>query len=194
MKVYRKTIIEYLYDHAGEEMTTYQLLQNCYGEVAVKELDNLELMRIDRRITDIAKSVCISLDKSKYDEMVVGLPYNIPFVITRTPFGKETKIRGNKYDAPFMSMDRETAKKIADQSTPIQSKDSANSQQLPDNWEQMMHRQRVCWFIDNFGTDEDDEDGYMIYDTGSMSEEVLEAYKETIEYKKEMSKKGIMID
>lgn len=119
MKIYKKTIIEYLYDHVGEEMTTYQLLQDCYGEDAVKDLDSQELMRIDGRIADIAKSVWVKLDKSKYDDMIVGLPYNIPFVITRIPFGKEKKIRGNKYDAPFMSMDRETARKIGDMNTPI---------------------------------------------------------------------------
>lgn len=65
---------------------------------------------------------------------------------------------------------------------------------LPKNWNKMAHRNRVCWFIENFGTCEYDEEGYLIYDTENMSEEVLKAYKDTIEYKKEMSKKGIMID
>lgn len=46
MKIYRKTIISYLYNHIGEEMTTYQLLEDCYGEDTAEHLDHLELMRI----------------------------------------------------------------------------------------------------------------------------------------------------
>ena len=79
MKIYRKTIINYLYDHVGEEMTTYQLLEDCYDKETVKCLDSLELMRINARISEIAKAACINLDSSDYDDMVVGLPYNIPF-------------------------------------------------------------------------------------------------------------------
>lgn len=120
MKIYRKTIISYLYDHVGEEMTTYQLLEDCYGEETTKCLDSLELMRINARINEIAKTAGINLDSSDYDDMVVGLPYNIHFVIKRIPFGKEKKIRGNKYDAPFMNMDRETAEKIANQNSPAE--------------------------------------------------------------------------
>lgn len=120
MKIYRKTIINYLYDHVGEEMTTYQLLEDCYDKETAKCLDSLELMRINARISEIAKAAGIILDSSDYDDMVVGLPYNIPFVIKRTPFGKEKKTRGNKYDAPFMNMDRETAEKIANQKSPTE--------------------------------------------------------------------------
>lgn len=63
------------------------------------------------------------MDSSKYDDMVVGLPYNIPFVIKRIPFGKEKKIRGNKYDALFMNMDKETARVIANQNSPAERKE-----------------------------------------------------------------------
>ena len=65
---------------------------------------------------------------------------------------------------------------------------------LPDNWEDMIFVARVCWFIDHFGTDEDDENGQLIYDTDSMTEEILEAYENTIEYSREMRKKGFLID
>ena len=119
MKIYRKTVIYFLYDHVGEEMTMIQLLQECYGEERANELDTPELFRIDKRIREIAKTVQVKLDNSKYENTLTGLPFNIPFIIKKIPFGKEKKIRGNKYDAMLMGMDRETTRKIRNQGSPV---------------------------------------------------------------------------
>lgn len=65
---------------------------------------------------------------------------------------------------------------------------------LPSDWNERIHIARVCWFVENYGTDEDDENGHLIYDVESMPEDVLEAYKETIEQPKELKKQGIFLD
>ncbi len=65
---------------------------------------------------------------------------------------------------------------------------------LPDNWDEMYHFEKVCWFGKNFSTEEDDEEGNLKYDTDNMSDEVFKAYKEVIEYRRELKKKGILID
>lgn len=66
--------------------------------------------------------------------------------------------------------------------------------QLPDNWNAMFYFEKVQWLGDHFGTDKYNENGEMIYDTENMSEEVLQGYKDTIEYAREMKKQGYLID
>ena len=65
---------------------------------------------------------------------------------------------------------------------------------LPENWKDMMYWEMVMWFGENFGTDQDNEYGESIYDTENMSEEVLQAYKDSIEHAREMKKQGYLID
>ena len=111
MKLNQKAVIEYLISHVGEETSTYEVVKESHGEEMIKNVDSLEWMDINDEVRKLAKLYGFKLDSSKYYGMVVGLPYNIPFVIIRK--------RGNKYDDPFMTMDRETSRKIADQNTPV---------------------------------------------------------------------------
>ena len=111
MKLNQKAVIEYLISHVGEEVSTYEMIKSSHGEEEIKNIEQLEWMDIDDEVRKLAKLYGFKLDSSKYYGMVVGLPYNIPFVIIRK--------RGNKYDDPFMTMDRETSRKIADQNTPV---------------------------------------------------------------------------
>ncbi|MBR0137018.1 MAG: hypothetical protein IJM15_01235 [Erysipelotrichaceae bacterium] len=64
---------------------------------------------------------------------------------------------------------------------------------LPEGWDEMLHDQKVCWFIENYGTDEDDEEGNLIFDTEVMSEEVHEAYEEVIVKTRKAKKKGMIL-
>lgn len=111
MKLNENVIIKYLISHVGEETSTYEVVKESHGEEMIKNVDSLEWMDINDEVRKLAKLYGFKLDSSKYYGMVVGLPYNIPFVIIRK--------RGNKYDDPFMTMDRETSRKIADQNTPV---------------------------------------------------------------------------
>ena len=61
---------------------------------------------------------------------------------------------------------------------------------LPVNWNAMFEYERLKWIMDEFGTDQDDENGYMIYDTEKMSDDVLEAYQELVVSKQEAKKQG----
>lgn len=65
---------------------------------------------------------------------------------------------------------------------------------LPENWDEMLYIERVQWLGEHFDTDKENEHGEMIYDTENMSEEVLQGYKDTIEYAREMKKQGYLID
>ena len=65
---------------------------------------------------------------------------------------------------------------------------------LPENWKDMMYWEMVMWFGENFDTGQYNEYGEVIYDTENMSEEVLQAYKDSIEYAREMAEQGYLID
>lgn len=75
----------------GSELTTWEAADAVYGRIfnngtyAIKgeEMDELELMQIDYAIRKNARKKGLKLDSSKYDGMVIGLPYNIGYVITR---------------------------------------------------------------------------------------------------------------
>ena len=65
---------------------------------------------------------------------------------------------------------------------------------LPENWNSMFYFEQVQWFGENFDTGQYNEYGEAIYDTENMSDEVLQAYKDSIENAREMKKQGIMMD
>ena len=75
----------------GTELTTWEAADAVYGRIlnngtyAIKgeEMDELDLMQIDYAIRKNARKKGLKLDSSKYDGMVIGLPYNIGYVITR---------------------------------------------------------------------------------------------------------------
>ena len=49
---------------------------------------------------------------------------------------------------------------------------------LPEEWAEMSFDRQMMWMMDNYGLDEDDEHGQMLFDTASMDEEVHTAFKE----------------
>ena len=64
----------------GTETTTAILT----GEVLGKEFVNnepIELMEINQRIFEECEKINITLDNSEYNDSIVGLPYNIPFIV-----------------------------------------------------------------------------------------------------------------
>ena len=65
---------------------------------------------------------------------------------------------------------------------------------MPEGWQDNLLVINICWLAENFGTDEYDENGELIFDTDSMSDEILQAYKETVLYQREMRDKGFYID
>jgi len=65
---------------SGTETTTAILT----GEVLGKEFVNnepIELMEINQRVFEECEKINITLDNSKYNDSIVGLPYNIPFIV-----------------------------------------------------------------------------------------------------------------
>ena len=83
MKLNQKAVIEYLISHVGEEVSTYEMIKSSHGEEEIKNIEQLEWMDIDDEVRKLAKLYGFKLGSSKYYGMVVGLPYNIPFVIIR---------------------------------------------------------------------------------------------------------------
>ncbi len=77
MKISKKRIVRYLYDHVDEEMNTYDLISDCYENID----QNADWMEIDEEVRRIAENNGFILDSSEYDGMLIGLPYNIDFVI-----------------------------------------------------------------------------------------------------------------
>ena len=65
---------------SGTEITTAILT----GEVLGKEFVNnepIELMEINQRVFEECEKINITLDNSEYNDSIVGLPYNIPFIV-----------------------------------------------------------------------------------------------------------------
>ena len=85
-------ILDYLATvEEGTELTTWEAADAVYGKIfnngvyAImgEEIDQVELMEIDYAIRKNAREKGLKLDSSKYDGMVIGLPYNIGYVIKR---------------------------------------------------------------------------------------------------------------
>jgi len=64
----------------GTETTVYCLLEQC-GFDAKQMEQNDEMFGIYDAVCKATRKAHITLDWSKYKDMVVGLPYNIPFVV-----------------------------------------------------------------------------------------------------------------
>ena len=85
-------ILDYLATvEEGTELTTWEAADAVYGKIfnngvyVIKgeEIDEVELMEIDYAIRRNARKKGLKLDSSKYDGMVIGLPYNIGYAIKR---------------------------------------------------------------------------------------------------------------
>ena len=81
MKPDKIKIAAYLNDHIGDEMSTYQLMEDCFGEEFCSHIDQAEWFDVEKELTDVAKKEGIVLDKSKYANKLIGLSYVIEFVI-----------------------------------------------------------------------------------------------------------------
>lgn len=64
----------------GTEISTWQATKERYG---INGLEDCDLFEIDKQVRVAAKNVGMKLDSSKYNDCVVGLPFNIPFVIRK---------------------------------------------------------------------------------------------------------------
>lgn len=61
----------------GTEISTAQILKKIYPNI---ELSTKDLLKIEMEVITKSELEGIILDKSKYDDTFVGLPFNIPFV------------------------------------------------------------------------------------------------------------------
>ncbi len=104
MKLYRKRISKYLNNHVGEEMNTYEMITDCYGEESVSDMDGFEWMDLDARLMKCAYEAGYVLDKSLNDDAVIGLPHVIPFVITRRESDLPLELDREKYDETVLSI------------------------------------------------------------------------------------------
>ena len=67
------------------------------------------------------------------------------------------------------------------------------AKKLPISWATMEPVEKEVWFVENYSTGEDDENGCPLYDTEAMPNDVLEAYKEVVEGKKEAMASGFIL-
>ena len=79
-----ETLIEELREmQNGTEATIAQLVSKCgYGARQLERDD--QMLTIYSELLKAARKAHITLDWSEYKDMVVGLPYNIPFVVKNT--------------------------------------------------------------------------------------------------------------
>ena len=89
-------LVEALEQMIGYEISTSQLINEVYDVNCLKgcviegiNVDDIVLFDIDELLIKVAKKKGIRLDSSKYYDQVVGLPYNIPFVIKRMKVRKK---------------------------------------------------------------------------------------------------------
>ena len=90
MDIIIEKLVEALEQMIGNEISTSQLINEVYGVNCLREcvlegisVDDAVLFDIDELLIKAAKKKGINLDSSKYDDQVIGLPYNIPFVIKK---------------------------------------------------------------------------------------------------------------
>lgn len=67
----------------GSEITVYRLVELCGYNARQLEQDD-QMLTIYGELLKAARKAHITLDWSAYKDMVVGLPYNIPFVVKNT--------------------------------------------------------------------------------------------------------------
>lgn len=90
MKEIVKKMIEFLENAPeGVEYTTLELLNEL--KVSVEGSHNSiygSLMALHKELRREARKHKIKFDSSKYENMVVGVPYNIPYVVRKKKVGK----------------------------------------------------------------------------------------------------------
>lgn len=64
------------------ETTIATLAENVLGKEYVAN-DPIELIEINQRVFEECEIINITLDNSEYNDCMVGLPYNIPFIVKR---------------------------------------------------------------------------------------------------------------
>ena len=64
----------------GTETTVYQLVEQCGYDAKTLERND-ELFTVTDDLCKAARKAHIKLDWSAYKDMVVGLPYNVPFIV-----------------------------------------------------------------------------------------------------------------
>ena len=75
-----RKIVEYLKDHIGEKITSYQLVKATDSYLS-DDLEDADLFDLHRQIRIIAEENDFYLDMSEHDNKCEGLPYNLDFVI-----------------------------------------------------------------------------------------------------------------
>ena len=83
-------LVKALEQRIGNEISTSQLINEVYEVNCLRgcvlegiRVDDMVLFDINELLIKAAKKEGIKLDSSKYDGQVVGLLYNIPFVIKK---------------------------------------------------------------------------------------------------------------
>lgn len=70
----KKIVVQIIEMEEGEENN----ISNLLGE-DIQKFTSRQLFDINKLITEVCSQIKIKLDKSKYNNRIVGLPYNIPF-------------------------------------------------------------------------------------------------------------------
>ena len=84
MKLNRNRIETYLSEHVGESITSWMLVKESGAyEGDMSRLSDKDLFEMDEEVRDIARANGYRLDSSAYRDMIVGLPWNIEFVIRK---------------------------------------------------------------------------------------------------------------
>ena len=84
MKLNRNRIETYLSEHVGESTTSWMLVNETGAyDGDMSRLNDKDLFEMDEEVRDIARANGYRLDSSAYRDMIVGLPWNIEFVIRK---------------------------------------------------------------------------------------------------------------
>lgn len=79
-EILRRTLLEVEKLPDGTSICTAALLRKMGEEELI---DTINMIRLDFELIKAARRKGIILDKSAYDDMTVGLPFTIPFVVKR---------------------------------------------------------------------------------------------------------------